>query len=84
MVDNWRQGVGENVTVLTTVKKPPHLRSKVRIFSIFVTILCLAFSFITFENVNARQRKLVANFLINIIRNYQFHTHHFQLEFLLC
>lgn len=27
--ENWRDGVGENVTVIKTVKKPPHLRSKV-------------------------------------------------------
>ncbi|XP_026320893.1 RNA polymerase II-associated protein 3-like isoform X2 [Hyposmocoma kahamanoa] len=26
--ENWRNGVGENVTVIKTVKKPPHLRSK--------------------------------------------------------
>ncbi|CAH0764610.1 unnamed protein product [Diatraea saccharalis] len=27
-VDNWRDGIGENITVIKPVKKPPHLRSK--------------------------------------------------------
>ncbi|XP_075981308.1 RNA polymerase II-associated protein 3-like isoform X2 [Anticarsia gemmatalis] len=27
-VDQWRDGVGENITVIKPVKKPPHLRSK--------------------------------------------------------
>ncbi|RVE52992.1 hypothetical protein evm_002290 [Chilo suppressalis] len=28
VVDKWRDGIGENITVIKPVKKPPHLRSK--------------------------------------------------------
>lgn len=27
--EKWKDGVGENITVIKPVKKPPHLRSKV-------------------------------------------------------
>ncbi|XP_059057915.1 RNA polymerase II-associated protein 3-like [Achroia grisella] len=33
-LDKWKNGIGEGITVITPVKKPPHLRSKIPLKSI--------------------------------------------------